>query len=27
VVRAAGREPPLTEFVAGFGAELMPLQN
>ena len=27
VVRAAGGEPPLTEFVAGFGAELMPLQN
>ena len=27
VVRAAGGEPPLTEFVAGFSAELMPLQN
>jgi probable F420-dependent oxidoreductase len=27
VVRAAGGEPPLAEFVAGFGAELMPLQN
>ena len=27
VVRAAGGEPPLTEFVAGFRAELMPLQN
>jgi probable F420-dependent oxidoreductase len=27
VVRAAGAEPPLTEFVAGFSAELMPLQN
>jgi probable F420-dependent oxidoreductase len=27
VVRAAGGAPPLTEFVAGFGAELMPLQN
>ncbi|HEX3711231.1 MAG TPA: TIGR03854 family LLM class F420-dependent oxidoreductase [Trebonia sp.] len=27
VVRAAGREPPLAEFVAGFSAELMPLQN
>jgi hypothetical protein len=26
-VRAAGGEPPLTEFVAGFSAELMPLQN
>jgi hypothetical protein len=26
-VRAAGREPPLTEFVADFSAELMPLQN
>ena len=27
VVRAAGGETPLTEFVAGFSAELMPLQN
>ena len=27
VVRAAGGEPPLTEFLAGFSAELMPLQN
>jgi len=27
VMRAAGGEPPLTEFVAGFSAELMPLQN
>jgi probable F420-dependent oxidoreductase len=27
VVRVAGGEPPLTEFVAGFSAELMPLQN
>lgn len=27
VVRAAGGEPTLTEFVAGFSAELMPLQN
>ena len=27
VVRAAGGEPPLTEFIAGFSAELMPLQN
>ena len=27
VVRAAGGEPPLTEFVAGFSAELIPLQN
>ena len=27
VVRAAGGEPPLAEFVAGFRAELMPLQN
>jgi probable F420-dependent oxidoreductase len=27
VVRAAGGEPPLTEFVAGFSTELMPLQN
>ena len=27
VVRAAGGEPPLTELVAGFSAELMPLQN
>ncbi|HET6187218.1 MAG TPA: TIGR03854 family LLM class F420-dependent oxidoreductase [Trebonia sp.] len=27
VVRAAGGEPPLTEFVAGFSAELVPLQN
>jgi probable F420-dependent oxidoreductase len=27
VVRAAGEGPPLPEFVAGFRAELMPLQN
>ena len=27
VVRAAGGAPPLPEFVAGFAAELMPLQN
>jgi probable F420-dependent oxidoreductase len=27
VVRAAGGDPPLTELVAGFRAELMPLQN